>query len=67
MKKKGVLGLAIGLNFEDICQQLESNNHDAKQLISEFSAGLWFLIRQDLPFTVILLYLAEYAKKVNSN
>ena len=67
MKKEGDLGLAIGLNFEDICQQLEANNHDAKQLISEFSAGLSFLIRQDLPFTVILLYLAEYAKKVNSN
>ena len=67
MKKEGDLGLAIGLNFENICQQLEMNNHDGEQLISEFSAGLSFLKRQDLPFTIILLYLAEYAKKVNSN
>ena len=67
MKKEGNLGFAIGEYFEHVCQQLETNNHNANQLISEFSAGLSFLIRQNLPFTVILLYLAEYAKKVNSN
>lgn len=62
--KDGDLGLAIGEVFNKICQRLETNNPDAKQLISEFTAGLSFLIRQDLPLLVIFLYLAEYQKKV---
>ena len=63
--KDGTLGFAIGEIFKTICQHLETNNADAKQLISEFTAGLSFLIHQDLPLWVILLYLAEYKKKIN--
>ena len=66
MKKEGDLGLAIGLNFEDICQQLDEHNDDSKQLILEFTEGLRFLIRQALPLTILMLYLAEYKKKINS-
>ena len=63
---EGNLGIAIGMNVQSICQSLEENNDDAKQRISEFTAGVSFLIRQDLPLIVVLLYLAEYAKNVKN-
>ena len=57
--KEGHLAIIIGECFQAICQQLKSEKE-----ITEFTEGLRFLTRQDLPVIVILLYLKEYAKKV---
>ena len=54
-------GMLIGLTFIEICNELKEKGKE--HLIPEFSAGLSFLNKHNLPVKIMVLYLQEYIKK----
>lgn len=63
--KEGDLGMLIGHLYLSVCRELENNNDNSERLISELSEGLSYLNKSNTPPVVMLLWLLEYAKKVN--
>ena len=55
------LGMLIGVTFIQICDELKEKGRE--HLIPEFSAGLSFMNKQNLPVKIMVLYLQEYMKK----
>ena len=60
-------GMAISLNFLKICEELEQNNNDANETITEFTASLSFLKRKYLPVVAISLYLSDMQTRLKSS